>query len=180
MATQRLIVTKIGGQAAQVVAELFQAWQHHVTADRSPSEISSAVDGFAEQLIAHAHCPPILYFAQWIDLWSMGDLVPGLGNDRALVVAGRRFEACFHKPPVAVRTTTINGEEAQETCWLRNHLREAEFAWSELAPEAVIVVLREPLGALVTDEVLVESFRASPPWLAAIHYEPEKRSPYSA
>jgi len=167
MATQRLTIAKVGGRSAQLVAAQFQNWQRHANEDRSPSEVSAAVDRFAAQLRDNAHCPPILYFAEWIDQWSMGDLVPGLGDDSAVVVAGSRFEACCHKPPIAMRATTINGQEAQEVRWLRSRIQEAENAWSELTQEAVIIVLREPLGALVSDEELTESLGSIPPWLAS-------------
>ena len=167
MATQRLTIAKVGGRSAQLVLALFQAWQRRATEDRSSSEILAAIDMFVEQLRDHAHCPPILYFTDWIDQWSMGDLVPGLGNKSAIVVAGNRFEACCHKPPISMRTTTIQGQEAQETRWLRSRIQEAENAWSELTQEAVIIVIREPLGALVSDEELVESLGSTPPWLAS-------------
>jgi hypothetical protein len=162
MATQRLIVAKIGGRSALLVEELFRRWERRATEDRTPSEISSDVDEFAQQLIAHGHCPPILYFAQWIDLWSMGDLVPGLGDKRAIVVAGRQFETCCHRPPIEMRWALIGGKQTQETRWLRGRIREAEMAWSKVVADGVIVVLREPLGALVTDEELTDSLRSIP------------------
>lgn len=167
MASQRLTVAKVGGRTAQDVAALFHAWQKDAAEDRSPSEFSVAIDGFATRLRDHAHCPPVLYFAEWIDLWSMGDLVPGLGDERAVIVAGSRFEVACHRSPIRVQATTIAGEETQETRWLRNRIQEAQDAWSELTQESVIIVIREVLVALVTDEELMESLGSTPPWIAS-------------
>jgi hypothetical protein len=168
MTSQRLTIAKLGGRSAQDVAALFHAWQKYTAEDGSPSEFAVAIDAFATRLREHAHCPPVLYFAEWIDLWSMGDLVPGLGDERAVIVASSRFEVACHNSPIRIQATTIAGEETQETRWLRNRIQEAQDAWSEVTQESVIIVIREVLGALVTDEELMESLGSTPPWLAQV------------
>ncbi len=167
MATQRLTLAKISGASAKVVNERFRHWEELTKQERELDRVAREVDRFAVALGDHAHLPPVTYFAQWTDLWSMGDLVPGLGQHSAAVVEGRRFEACFHDIPVAVKATTINGAETQEASWLRSRIQEAEESWGSLAQASVLVVLREPLGALVTDEELLESQTSVPRWLAA-------------
>jgi hypothetical protein len=166
MATQRVTVATIGGTAAQHVAAYFRRWERQAAESRELGKIASAVDRFAGQLRAHAYHPPVIYFAEWIDLWSMGDLLPGLGGDRTSVVEGSRFHVGCHQSRITLAATTIDGEETQETDWLRAHLQAAEDAWGDLVPTRVIVVIREPLGPLVTDEELTESLHTIPPWLA--------------
>jgi hypothetical protein len=173
MATQRLILAKISGAAAEKVAEQFRRWEQLAADSRNLDHLSRAVDHFAETLCAHAHRPPVTYFAQWIDLWSMGDFVPGLGRDQSVVVGTGRFEACCHDLPVAVSATTIDGAVSQETLWLKNRINEAEQAWADLASASVLVILREPLGSMVTDEELLASQLSVPPWLSAVLEEKE-------
>jgi hypothetical protein len=110
---------------------------------------------------AHAHAPPIFYFAEWIDMWSMGDLVPGLHKCPA-VISGSRYQASCHQLPI--RFKAKKGAE-QESRWLECRLEEAEDAWKPVVKEAVIVIMREPLGALVSDEDVEASLNVAPPWL---------------
>jgi hypothetical protein len=167
MATQRLTLAKISGVSAKVVGERFRLWEELTMQERELDRVAREVDRFAIVLRDHAHLPPVTYFAEWTDLWSMGDLVPGLGQLSAVVVEGRRFEACCHDIPVAVKATTIHGAETQEAGWLRSRIQEAKDAWGKLALASVLVVLREPLGALVTDEELLDSQTSVPHRLAA-------------
>ena len=149
------------------MAALFHAWQKVAAEDRSPSEFAVAIDAFATRLREHANYPPVLYFAEWIDLWSMGDLVPGLGDEQSVTVASSRFEVACHRSPIRIQATTIAGEETQETRWLRNRIQEAQDAWSNMTQESVIIVLREVFGGLVADEELVESLGSTPSWLSS-------------
>lgn len=165
MATQRVTMAKIAGRSAAIVAQSFRRWQETRQEDEFPAAVRDAVDTFADQLRANAHVPPVVFFAEWVDLWSMGDLIPGLGDERAVVIGGTRYQACCHQPPVSFKTTTIVGEPSQESQWLKRRLEEATDAWEPLARDAVIVVLRESLGALVTDEELADSLDTVPSWL---------------
>ena len=166
MASQRVTMIKVGGRAAQVITTQIRPWQDDFLRNNEPSEdVRRAIDRFAEMLRANAHSPPVVYFAEWIDLWSMGELLPGLGDPRAVIFAGQRFQVCCHQPPVQFSASTIGGELSQESQWLRQRLVEAEAAWDPIITEAVIIVLREPLGGLVTDEQLTESLNDTPSWL---------------
>jgi hypothetical protein len=167
MASQRVTMIKVGGRAAQVITTLVRPWQHEFLRNNEPSDdVRRAVDRFAEMLREKAKDPPILFFAEWIDLWSMGDLLPGLGDPRAVILAGQRYQVCCHQPPVQFSASTIGGQLSQESLWLKQRLVEAEASWDNMVADAVILVLREPLGGLVTDQELTESLNAIPSWLA--------------
>jgi hypothetical protein len=49
--------------------------------------------------------------------------------------------------------------------WLSKRLQEACRAWKPLVTNAVIVIVREPLGAIVEDEELMKSLESVPDWL---------------
>jgi hypothetical protein len=168
MATQRVILAKIGGVAADVIAQRFRVWEQSRQGDEFPVETQLAVDKFAESLGAHAAEPPVVYFSQWIGMWSMGNLVPELGSRHAVSVCGRRYCACCHQKPIRFKPEIIADEPTQESDWLRRRLKEARHAWDWLVSAWVIVVLREPLGPLVEDDEIANSLQNLPAWLAEI------------
>jgi hypothetical protein len=185
MATQRISLAKVGGAAADEIARQFQQWEQTRLHDEFPATIQFALDEFAEVLRTHSSELPIVYFSEWIDTWSMGDLIPSLGDERAVMIHGRRYEACCHRPPILLKSTTIAGEPTQESEWLKCRLEEAKDAWHELVPNWVIIVMREPLGGLVEDDELVRSLQKIPDWLIGARRtdnspftpESEKRNP---
>jgi hypothetical protein len=162
---QRISLAKLGGAAARAVAGLFQRWEQARQDDEFPVEVQLELDAFAVALRAHSAELPIVYFSEWIDMWSMGDLIPALGNEKAITILGRRYEACCHHPNISVKATTIGGEPPQETIWLMHRLEEAKDAWAELVSEWVVVILREPLGPLVEDHEREAALLQCPNWL---------------
>jgi hypothetical protein len=168
MATQRVSLAKIGGAAARVVARQFELWEQTQVDGEFPPEVQFSLDNFAEKLRANSCDLPIVYFAEWIDMWSMGNLVPELGNERATAIIGRSYWACCHAPPIVFKTTTIDGDPPQESHWLKRRLDEATDAWDEVVPEWVIVLLREPLAGTVLDNELLASLSVVPTWLSGL------------
>jgi hypothetical protein len=165
MATQRIAVAKIAGAGAAAVANRFRAWWAAREGASFPPAVRAEVDQFALALRAHSAAPPVVYFCEWIDHWSMGDAVPGLGIAGAVVVQGDRFEACCHRLPATVHAPTFRAQLTQESERLAARVREAGLAWADLAPEAVLIVLREVVGGTVTDDEVLASLGAVPPWL---------------
>lgn len=125
MATQRITLAKVGGMAGQSIEGLFQHWI-------SVDELQPELDRFAQALRNAGCLPPTLYFCEWVDCWSMGYGLPRLGDERAPVVRGEKFEASCFRFPVSLRAPTLGDEPTQETKWLAARLREAEDAWAKL------------------------------------------------
>ncbi|HEY2412306.1 MAG TPA: hypothetical protein VGI40_08695 [Pirellulaceae bacterium] len=148
-------------------------WSRQKSGDELPAKVRHVVDEFAELLRAHAAEPPVVYYGEWIDMWSMGDVLPSLGDDRVVVIDGLHYQACCHRPPIRFKITTIGDEPSQELQWLLNRLREAEDAWDELAPNYVILLLRKVTGGLVEDREIEEAQSMMPDWLAKIVQTPE-------
>jgi hypothetical protein len=168
MPTQRVTLAKIGGLAADAIEHQFELWSRQKSGEDYPENIQQSVDEFAEILRLHAAKPPVVYFSEWIDMWSMGDLILGFGNAPVTKVDGIVYQACCHRPPICFKSTRIGDEPTQESEWLLHRLREAENAWGELVPNYVIVVLRRVVGGLVEDGEIEAAQQSLPDWVNAV------------
>ncbi len=82
MAAQRITVAKLAGRSADVVLLRLEAWAAvrrasdptEWSGEQWPPIVRRRADGFADRLRAHALSLPVVYFAEWADLWSMGDV----------------------------------------------------------------------------------------------------------
>ncbi len=160
MASQRLFIATFAGEAAAVVTNLFRGW-------RATAVDVAAVDGFCAAIRSNATALPIVYFSEWLDRWQMGDLVPGPGS-----VNGRRFQTTAFTRDEALDWASRCGNKFQEERWLTARLREAADAWNELVDRVVVVIIREVLGGLTTDEEIQASLRVVPSWLSRAGAEP--------
>ncbi len=170
MATQRVILAAIAGQSATaLLARYSNVWLAGATRSSDPEDecvYHGEIDQFVESLRVTSHLPPVIYYTEWIDMWSMGDVLPGL-RASSPVISGSRYQVCVHSPPLSPVKDEIAGSgETQESKWLRARIREAASAWKPLADRIAIVIAREPLGGLVTDEEMNDSFETVPEWLS--------------
>ena len=161
MATQRLFIATFAGEAAAVVANLFRAWR-----DASAAVDVAAVDLFCTALRSNSTTLPLVYFCEWVDRWQMGDRVPGPGS-----VNGRLFQTTVFTRDEALEWASRCGNQFQEEKWLAARLREAAVAWNGLVDRAIVVVVREVLGGVTTDEELQASLDAVPSWLSGSEAE---------
>jgi hypothetical protein len=151
MATQRITVATIAGEAGQMVAGLFRKW-HSTEGVSEQDAVRSAVDAFAKQLQKRGGIPPVFYYCEWFDCWLMGDSIH-FGN----VVEGKQFQAsCGSRRDAKVRAEQ-NGSQFPEEQWITTRLQEAAEAWQFLAEPAVVVILRQVLGPTYTDEEVMAS-----------------------
>ena len=155
MATQLLTIATVAGDAGAHVAKLFQSW-------RNKHPTPETVDQFCERLRANGSMLPVIYFAEWIDRWLMGDQVPGPEP-----IEGRRFQVAVFMPQSAVKWAEECGTQFPEECWLAARLREAATGWDEVTVP-IVVVLREVLGATSTNDEVRDSLRGVPVWLSDV------------
>ena len=153
MASQRLTVATLTGATAKAVTTLFAGWRS------APDPI--AVDGFCTALRDNALSPVVVYFAEWIDRWLMGDLVPGPG-----AVEGQRFIASLITPDQATEWVGRCGDQHREQVWLAAQLRAAATGWEWVADRLAVVLVREVTGPSATDEELRAAAGAAPAWLS--------------
>jgi hypothetical protein len=181
MATQRVTIAKIGGVAAEVALRQMREWAdarqstepHEWSSDQWPSNIRVQVDAFADRLRANSLSPPMLYFVEWSDLWSMGDLfhkwLSPPGGPSPLFICADRFEVYGYALPddgrLGRHLTTTGPQQFDEYDQFVGRLREAVEAWQELAEPVALIVIREVVGGLITDEELKASLSVVPKWL---------------
>ena len=83
---------------------------------------------------------------------------------------GDRFEVYGYRLPDGGRLmnhlSQARKSQCQEEEWFVARLAEAVKAWDELVDHSLIVVLREIIDGLATDEELLEALGKMPSWLA--------------
>jgi hypothetical protein len=184
VATQRITVAKVGGTAADVVILRLSEWAFARQTDDSsewsseqwPLSVRSRADAFADRLRSHALSLPMIYFAEWADLWSMGDqfsrMLTPPGGPPPLIIHADRFQIYGYGLPDGGRLleylASVGPQQFTEYDWFVRQLREAVMAWQELVEQAAIVALREVVGGLVTDDELSDSMSLLPDWLSDV------------
>jgi hypothetical protein len=187
MASQRLTIAKLGGEAGFSVISRFRGWAALRSADdpeewtpeQWPIEARREMDRFASSLKTHGHELPVLFFNESVDHWLMGSdydrwLLPRDGP-RAIKLHGDRHELwCYPLPDDGIlaeslqrasRSNRIRERTWQEERWFRLQLLEAVLAWEPLVEVGAIVVLREVLGGLVEDHEVEEAMKIVPGWV---------------
>lgn len=181
MASQRITIVKIGGVSADVVLGRLRGWAaarqsgdpREWSSEQWPAGVRSEVDAFADRLRAEAFSPPVVYFVEWSDLWSMGDvfrlwLTPPVGPSPIEIHADRVEVSGYALPDddrLARHLATAGPQPFDESNQFITRLREALEAWRPLTEKAALIVIREVVGALVTDEELEASLTVVPEWL---------------
>ncbi len=181
MASQRVTIAKVGGIAADVLAARLREWAAARKAaeldewanDQWPPVVRAQVDQFADRLRAHGCSLPVVHFVEWSDLWSMGDLfarwLAPPGGLPLLATRGDRFEVYGYALPdggCLTRFLTTGPQQFPEYDQFVGRLHEAAVAWEGLVDRAVLIVLREVVGGLVTDEELIASMALVPSWVS--------------
>lgn len=181
MATQRITIAKVGGAAADVIVDRLREWAaerrtsdlQEWSPEQWPPPVRGRVDAFADQLRTHALLPPVIHFVEWADQWSMGDLfgrwLTPPGGSSPLEIHADRFEVFGYVLPDGGRLgrhlAGAGPQQFEEYAHFVGRLQEAVGAWQTLIDRAVLVVLREVVRGLVTDEELTSALLLVPDWL---------------
>jgi hypothetical protein len=182
LATQRITVAKVGGTAADAVARRLRQWSaarlttnpDEWSNEQWPEQVRHAADQFADQLRANGLAPPVVYFVEWADMWSMGDLFTDWlqppDAPLPLIIHGDQFQLYAYGLPdggrLAEHLAGAGPQQVPESEWLVGRLREAVGAWEGLVERSVLVVLRQTVGGSVSNEELLDSLDAVPSWLS--------------
>jgi hypothetical protein len=145
-------VATLAGEAALAVAERFARWREIPDAE--------AVDHFCRDLRENSLSLPVVYFSEWIDRWSMGDVVPGPN-----ATEGRRFQAACLLPEQAVTWAGRCGRQFPEQRWLAARLQEATAGLGAVTERYAVVVIRGVTSPSATDEEVKASLGRVPAWL---------------
>jgi hypothetical protein len=181
LASQRITVAKLAGESADLALQRLGKWSAARQSDdpnlwspeQWPDDVRKEADDFAECLRAHGLTLPVIYFAEWADMWSIGDLftrwlTPPDGS-RLLGVHATRFELFAYGLPdggrLAKYLANAGPQQFTETDWFIGRLREAIEAWQKLVERAALVVLRYVVDGSISDEEVTASLHNTPGWL---------------
>jgi hypothetical protein len=181
VASQRLTIAKLAGLSGELAFERLTAWAAARNAndpdewspEQWPESVRRQVDEFAEQLRAHGLELPVCYFAEWSDLWSMGDVfIRGLSPANSpppIMLLGDRYEILAYALPDEGRLSrhlaSAGPQQFREYDSYVSRLREALDAWNSVVPQSTLIVLRHVVGGLVEDHEVTESLKMRPDWL---------------
>jgi hypothetical protein len=184
MVTQRITIAKVGGKAAEVVMLRLQEWSasrrttdpDEWSSEQWRPEVRRLADSFADGLRAHALVLPVVHFIEWADLWSMGDLyhrwLTPPDGPRPSIIHADRFEIYGYALPDGGRLgdhlSSAGPQQWDESDWFVSKLSEAVGAWQHVVDQAALIVLREVVGGLTTDEELAASLDHVPDWISEI------------
>jgi len=181
VATQLISVLKVAGSAGDFVWQRLHGWAAKRQGEGGGEwssrqwapEVCQEADRLADLLRSHSATPPIIHFVEWVDTWTMSDMIarwfiPGRGSD-AVQVYGERYELFGYFLPdegaLARHLAEAGPHQHPETEWLVSRLQEALVSWDRLTDRAVLLVLRRVTGPTVTDEEILESSQGVPDWL---------------
>lgn len=174
MPSQKITILAVGGLLGDEIWKQAQRWSDQRTTD-DPHEWSSEqwplpareqIDHLTESLLTEAFTPPILYWSQHIDLWSMGDIYAdamAVGSAESIQLLTKRFEFYCRRIQGGEKVPR-NVNEADEYRWIENHVQEAMTAWDGLVVERVMILIREVLGGSWTDGEVMDGLNQTPKW----------------
>lgn len=181
---QFLAIAKIAGVSSRVIAAQFRRWARmrrdveedfrvHQS-DRWAPEQRREMDALADALRANAAQPPVVFFNEDVDTWSMGDIFLGgfpENSDALYQVIGETVSMlCYVLPDDGLLDAHLRRRLRRrnlfpETRWYYQRLLEALHAWEENVPESVLIVVRRVLGGLLSDAEIEASAKMLAPWL---------------
>jgi hypothetical protein len=182
LATQRVTIAKVGGDASDVIATKLHKWasartsddENFWSGDQWPAIIREEIDEFAEQIRSHSTSPPVIHFIEWVDMWSMFPdfehwLTPPDGPVPVHICANRYTVYAYILPDGRRLERHLKGAGKQqwpESDWYIRRLRETVSAWERLVDRAVLVVLRLAFDVAVSDDEVRASLSRVPDWLS--------------
>jgi hypothetical protein len=192
MASQRITIAKIAGLSGEIALERLSAWAAARNTDdpntwfpgQWPDHVRREVDDFAGRLREHGFALPVCYFAEWADMWSMGDTIeqwltppncpkPGWkipNGSRPIWLYSNRFQVYAYALPddgqLAKDLAAPGPQQFDETDWFVARLREAVSAWGNMVPRATLVAMRYIVGDTALDEAVTASLNTPAPWLS--------------
>jgi hypothetical protein len=171
---------KLVGPAAADAARRFERFSD-VRRSRDPLAYSyaewhpstrRAIAAWWQRLEEHRWGMPVAYYAQHIDLWSMGGQI----KDQVLPGCGPQLmhdsgEIWLYPLPDRGRlvrrnkASSVRSAFADETRWFAARLIEAAKAYDNMWRESVLLIHRRRIGSSPTDDELKRDAAVVPAWL---------------
>ena len=170
---QYFTVIKIGGVAASEVRTQFQQWQkartvedpHEWAPEQWPEDSRHEIDSLVDRIREHAHEPPVVFFAEYVDMWSMSF---NFSYPFPLVM-GDRYELTLVDLPLSQDVTRQLKKERNATFsenrFFAKMILEARDAWEKVVDESTLLIVRRVVGGLVLDHELEATLASVPKWI---------------
>jgi hypothetical protein len=177
MASQYLTIAKIGGRSAENTARLFDQWArarlvnipNEWHSEQWPKDVRQQVDRWVDALREHAHRPPILFFVEYVDLWSFSPPQRYLSDYGLVQIMTDRYEVyCLRLPFAAEAKKELErirrDGQHDEDRWFGTITLSAAAAWDALVDVAVLIFLRRIVDSSVRDKEVEDSLKIAAPW----------------
>jgi len=178
MPSQTLTIAKIAGNAADATVALFQEWQAKrvpsddgvCDPDQWPESVRREADQWVARLSSRRHQPPILFYAEYVDLWSSSPVMRFHGEKSLLLMMTSRFELYCLPLPLGeeafakLKTLRSKGQHQEDRLFGALTISAIE-AWQDLIERSALVFIREVVAALIEDEEVTASQTGVPSWI---------------
>jgi len=164
-----LTIAKIAGEASNATLDLFRKWRsarlvevpHEWSSEQWLKHIRRCADEWALNLRQNGHKPPVLFFAEYVDLWSFCPPARQIDNDSLIQIVADRYELFCLPLPVTTELAGYLKQLRSKGQWFEDRLFakftiEAIAAWRKMADKAVVV-----LRSLGDRRRIAKSYRAS-------------------
>jgi hypothetical protein len=190
MSTQIVTILKIAGASGEYVLKQFERFKAGQRVGRDPGSLISTdhwtpacrrkIDAFAENLRIHNREVPIVFSAEYVDMWSTASgaspswRLPTWQESAIQLYTDDRWLECYRLPDGgrlqadlkrAFRQKSIRERNPQEVRWPLVLLTEAVEAWEPLVDSAALIVIGLAVAPMVEDEEIRESLGNVPAWL---------------
>jgi len=178
VASQVLTIAKIGGDAADATLSWFGKWRdarlvdspNEWSPEQWPADVRLQADAWAVGLRQHGRHPPVLFFVEYVDLWSFSPPERHIGNDSMIQVVANTYELYCLPLPVDEAISKSLRRLSAKGQWDEDKLfgmlaGAAVSAWNKVVDKAVVVFLRETYRGSVEDWEVKESLLSVPSWL---------------
>lgn len=135
---------------------------------------------YADSLRSNSGLPPVVFFVEYVDMWSMGDVfgrcLPRRRSPNIVNVVQDEFEVWGYRLPDAgalkrqatrlLSSRSVRETSRQEQRWFLSNIVHALDAWDKITREGALIIIREVLGALVEDSDVQQAINHVPQWIA--------------
>jgi hypothetical protein len=180
---QRVTVALIGGESGKVIQKLVRRWKKQRVRDTGdseswvlPSDIRREVRTFTRALHDNSEYPPVLFYRQYVDQWSMGDVfgLVGRGKSRPAVIHLSDGELyAYSLPDRGALLKQLRKERRRsprsvgrpEKLWFIDAIRDAVSASQARKDGSTLIVVRNVVGGLVDDDEISAAMGRTAGWL---------------
>ena len=179
VASQRLTIAKIGGKAAQAASRQFRDWRqarlvenpNEWETEQWPETVRRRADSWADNLRQQGHEPPVVFFAEYVDLWSFCPPFRFLAKHGLIQMMADRHELFCIDLPFSKDLTRQLEQLRTHGQWDEDRFfgmvtLEAASAWNKLVDTAVLIFVRQVVAGSATDEEVSASLETVPDWIA--------------